>query len=747
MAGTVSTKIELDGGKSFAQALKDIALQAKVLDSEMRAAASSIDDEADAQTKARRQSELLTSRIEEQRKVVERLKAVMEDSIKQNGESSATTQKAKVAYNEAVASLNGLEKQLGETTSQVQENTKATQDNTKTQVNWKEGFAKVGQGIAASAKAIAGAMAAIGAAAAAAGKAIWDMANDVAKTGDEIDKMSQKIGISATAYQEWSYVFERSGADVNNLQAGMKTLSGVIADAGNGASSAAEKLAAVGLSIEDLNGLSQEDQLALVISSLQGMEAGAERTAAATDLLGKSATDMAAVLNMTADDTQALKDEAHEYGMVMSDEAVAASAAFEDSLTRLQGTMGGVKNSMVSGLLPALTELMDGFSMLVSGQDGASEKISSGTTAIVTAVTTMIPEIVNLIGVIGQAVLEAAPTLLLNLANGIIENLPTLVSTAIEVILTLVNALLSGESLTLLLDGAVQIITNLAQGLIENLPTILSAAMDLIGSLLEGLANGVPQLINMAVDLVFAVLSGLTNPTSLSNMIRGALKLVLELAKGLVAAIPEITARLPEIITNIVSTLIEMAPEMIVAAVEIAAQLIVGLIAAIPQIIKVIPDIINQMKEKFAGFDWASLGRNIINGIKNGVINAAKNLAQTVANAAKELLNSAKRALGIHSPSKEFEKVGDYIGLGLDKGMTESLHDAAKDMQHELAALPMSASATLTAATGSGSTRNFAFGNVSFNVYAAEGQDAESIARKVEEIFLGDIRAREEAFA
>lgn len=79
--------------------------------------------------------------------------------------------------------------------------------------------------------------------------------------------------------------------------------------------------------------------------------------------------------------------------------------------------------------------------------------------------------------------------------------------------------------------------------------------------------------------------------------------------------------------------------------------------------------------------------------------------------------------------------------------MTESLHDAAKDMQHELAALPMSASATLTAATGSGSTRNFAFGNVSFNVYAAEGQDAESIARKVEEIFLGDIRAREEAFA
>ena len=141
---------------------------------------------------------------------------------------------------------------------------------------------------------MAAAVAAIGAAAVAAGKKLWDMANDVAEAGDEIDKMSQKIGISAESYQEWDYVFQRCGTDVNNLQAGMKTLSGVIADAGNGSSSAAEKLAAVGLSIDDLNGKSQDEQLSIVIAALQDMEAGAERTSAATDLLGRSATDMAA---------------------------------------------------------------------------------------------------------------------------------------------------------------------------------------------------------------------------------------------------------------------------------------------------------------------------------------------------------------------------------------------------------------------------------------------------------------------
>ena len=136
--------------------------------------------------------------------------------------------------------------------------------------------------------ALGAAAAAVGTACVAAGKKLWDMSNDVAAFGDNIDKTSQKIGISAESYQEWDYVFQRCGSDVNNLQTGMKKLSGVITDAASGSDSAAEKLSAVGLSIEDLNGKSQDEQLSIVISALQKMESGAERTAAANDLLGKS---------------------------------------------------------------------------------------------------------------------------------------------------------------------------------------------------------------------------------------------------------------------------------------------------------------------------------------------------------------------------------------------------------------------------------------------------------------------------
>ena len=71
----VSSTIELDGGKTFAQALKDIANQAKLMDSEMRKAVSSVEREGDAEKKAQAQTEALTDRIKAQRGIVARLKS------------------------------------------------------------------------------------------------------------------------------------------------------------------------------------------------------------------------------------------------------------------------------------------------------------------------------------------------------------------------------------------------------------------------------------------------------------------------------------------------------------------------------------------------------------------------------------------------------------------------------------------------------------------------------------------------
>ena len=79
-----------------------------------------------------------------------------------------------------------------------------------------------------AAKAGAVALAAVTAAAAGATRALVSGVNEVAEYGDHVDKMSQKMGISAEAYQEWDAVMQHSGTSIDSLKASMKTLANAV---------------------------------------------------------------------------------------------------------------------------------------------------------------------------------------------------------------------------------------------------------------------------------------------------------------------------------------------------------------------------------------------------------------------------------------------------------------------------------------------------------------------------------------
>ena len=79
------------------------------------------------------------------------------------------------------------------------------------------------KGLKATTAVIGAAMAAATAGVVATGKAFINAANDVASYGDNIDKMSQKMGISAQGYQEWDFIMKHAGASIDSLKGSMKT--------------------------------------------------------------------------------------------------------------------------------------------------------------------------------------------------------------------------------------------------------------------------------------------------------------------------------------------------------------------------------------------------------------------------------------------------------------------------------------------------------------------------------------------
>lgn len=249
----------------------------------------------------------------------------------------------------------------------------------------------IGEGcISATTAAIAAGAAAVTAAVGATLK----LAADTAEYGDTIDKQSQKIGISNAAYQEWSFILQHCGTDIGTMQRGMKSLN----SAAESNSEAFEKL---GLSMDDVQSMTQEELFSKVISGLQQMDSGMERNQLANDLLGRSYQELQPLLNTTAEDTEKMRQSFSDLGGMMSDEAVSAGASYEDSLLDLQTAFDGIKRSLVSELVPALSTGMEWFAKFISQSDEMSllkdiiSSIASGMSSVLMPAMTVLGEAFN----------------------------------------------------------------------------------------------------------------------------------------------------------------------------------------------------------------------------------------------------------------------------------------------------------------------------------------------------------------
>lgn len=455
---------------------------------------------------------------------------------------------------------------------------------------------KLGKAAAGAGKAAAGALAIGTTAMVGLGKAAIDGAKETAAFGDNIDKMSQKIGISAEAFQEWDYIFSQNGADIGILETGMKTLSSAVADAGNGSKSAQEKFKALGLSYEELGKMSQEDIFATVIARLQEMPEGAERTALAADLLGKSAMELGPLLNQTASDTAALKQQAHDLGMIMSDESVKSSAAFTDSMDNLQRAIQGAKASMLDDLMPGLTEITDGFANLVAGSDGATDQIISGIESLVQSVVDSIPQVVETLKGFAEKFAEVAPELIKALADALLEATPQLAPAATDLIM------------------------RLAQMIIEIAPQLISVGGSLILELINGIAAALPQLIPTAMDAILTIVETILSPECIGSIIESGSSLLIGLIEGLTNAIPKLIEMAPDIIIALLTTIIENLPKILACGVDILVALIKGLLKAIPELLAAIPKIIGAIWDTITEVDWLDLGVSILKGLIDGIL-------------------------------------------------------------------------------------------------------------------------------
>lgn len=544
--------------------LKDVTSESVALAKQLKSVESLLKLDPENTELLATKQKLLADSVDASRRKLDALRAAQDDVKKAVASGSIGTEEYLAFQREIVQTekrlrdLSEQEKDTGDQTDALEKDVKeASAEMQKAgDESGKLGDA-LKSGLAKGAEIAAGAVAAMAAAAAATVTAVVDLTAQTAEYGDNIDKTSQKLGMSAQAYQEWDFIMQHSGSDIDKMTTSMKTLSKAVVDQSDKSVAAFAKL---GISMEDAANMSQEELFAATISALQGMDSGAERTALAVDLLGKSAMELGPLLNTSAEDTEKMRQQVHELGGVMSDEAVKASAAYQDSLQNAKTAAAGFGREIGTKFMPAITQMMDGFSALASGNADAAGSIEAGADQFLSALSQT-----------ADRVVEIADRILPLIGDAIVRALPKLIETAAEIVSQFAGSML--RSLPKVVKAGTEIVTNLVQTLLKALPEILRTGISVIAQLAKGIADALPTLVPTIINIALEIVDILTDPATLGTLIDASLAIILALSDGIIESMPTLIERLPELIGGIVTGIAENLPKLLEAAVAIVTSI------------------------------------------------------------------------------------------------------------------------------------------------------------------------------
>ena len=419
------------------------------------------------------------------------------------------------------------------------------------------------------------------------------MANKAAASGDRVDKLSQKVGMSRKGFQEWDYILSQNGMSIESLQGGMKKLNNTIDDAIGGSKTAVNAFGRIGISVDDLKGKSPEQVFEMTVKALQGMPDGAEKAALANELLGRSGSELMPLLNGSSKSVDELKAKAKELGIVLSDDSIDASVKFTDTLDSLKRSLGAVVTKVGVAVMPIM------------------QKAADWVIANMPTIQMVMGTVFKYIGQFVSAAVDVFQTYFLPVLqfifNWIRDNWPQI-------------------------SNFIGTVFNLIKDIIHQATEAIKVIWDLFG-----------EHIMAAVELVWGIIKEVI--TNLLNIIRGIILAVTSLIKGDWSGVWEgikmIFAAVWDNIKTIVSTAIGLVKQIILIALQAIGTLFSSIWNGILTLLSNIWDgIVNKIKSVLGAIKGAITG--VFSEIKGVVSNVWNGIKDTISNAISGAFNVIK---------------------------------------------------------------------------------------------------------
>lgn len=343
--------------------------------------------------------------------------------------------------------------------------------------------------------------------------------------------------------------------------------------------------------------------------------------------------------------------------VIQTEMGITGTTAKEASTT-IQGSVAGMKAAWANLMVGMADDTQD-FDLL----------LSNFIESIGTVADNLLPRIGIVIEGMGKLVAGLAPEIASALPTLTNELLPNLVELGVQSISALVQGIQeNGDSLA---AGALSIVGTLAEGIAELLPMVADTAASLVVSLADGLTESLPDIIPIAIETISTLVENLTE--NANTIIDAGIQIILALGEGLIAALPQLIETVPQIVINIANVINDNAPKLVDTALYLITRLAVGLVQAIPTLVANIPKIIEAIVAAFMAFQWLNLGKQLIDGVANGV----KKAGESMATAAKNTFSKFKSKLAGVEVASELKNIGKHIIDGIVSGIKSSLSNIA----------------------------------------------------------------------
>jgi hypothetical protein len=303
---------------------------------------------------------------------------------------------------------------------------------------------------------------------------------------DVLEDVRDRTGVSVEALSELAFAAEMSGATLEDVEAGVRNMSRVLNAAAEGSGEAADALARLGLSVEQLGGMDNEQRFLVIADALSRVPDMTTRSALAMQLFGKSGTRLLPLLHDGAAGIEAFREQARALGLTVSTETAADAARFQDALDILLKVLKKSAQAIGGALAPMLTELAERATRLVVN---LTKWIKTNKETVVWALQVAAAVAVAGLAIVGLGYIISGIGAALGIVAAVIGGLGTafsLIGAAIGAILTPVGLTIAA---IVALGGTLLVVTGAGGEALSWLAEKFTELRDWVGKVVGGISD------------------------------------------------------------------------------------------------------------------------------------------------------------------------------------------------------------------------------------------------------------------